>query len=128
MSEVFGGSTGSAPIRLLHPVVRNAGFGLGPFLTGALVEFCCPIPRPHRAVRNPHLSINYGIMFLSFAIGGVIGPRLAAVIKETYDGSYQMAFIIAAALCVVGLGLALAAGRMRRRQRDTAENSKPIAA
>ncbi|MDI9613679.1 MAG: OFA family MFS transporter [Acidobacteriota bacterium] len=105
------------------------------FLTGVLlVEFCyggyialiAPVTADLFGTR--HLSINYGIMFLSFAIGGVIGPRLAAVIKETYDGSYQMAFIIAAALCVVGLGLALAAGRMRRRQRDTAENSKPIAA
>lgn len=103
-----------------------AGVLLAELCYGGYIALIAPVTADLFGTR--HLSINYGLMFISFAIGGVIGPRIAAVIKEMYDGSYQMAFVIAAALCLVGLGLALAAGRMQRRPRDAAEDSEPIAA
>ena len=44
-----------------------------------------------------HNSVNYGIMFIGFAISGYFGPT---VMKNVYaaDHSYQRAFLIAAVL------------------------------
>ena len=51
-----------------------------------------------------HNSVNYGIMFIGFAISGYFGPT---VMKNVYaaDHSYQRAFLIAAVLCVIGFTL-----------------------
>ncbi|HEX9026820.1 MAG TPA: OFA family MFS transporter [Clostridium sp.] len=48
-----------------------------------------------------HNSVNYGIMFIGFAISGYFGPT---VMKNVYaaDHSYQRAFLIAAVLCAIG--------------------------
>ena len=47
-------------------------------------------------------SVNYGIMFIGFALGGYFGPT---VMRNVYaaDNSYQRAFVIAAVLGAVGL-------------------------
>ncbi|WP_411680713.1 MFS transporter [Clostridium thailandense] len=51
-----------------------------------------------------HNSVNYGIMFIGFAISGYFGPT---VMKNVYaaDHRYQRAFLIAAILCVIGFAL-----------------------
>lgn len=49
-----------------------------------------------------YLSVNYGLIFLGFSIGGVLGPQLAAYVKQATGGQYYLAFIIAAGLCIVG--------------------------
>ena len=51
-------------------------------------------------------SVNYGIMFIGFALAGYFGP---SVMRSVYaaDGSYQRAFLIAAGLSAVGIVLAL---------------------
>ena len=52
-----------------------------------------------------NIGANYGIVFTSYAAGGIIGPILAGMVK---DGgySYTYAFIPAAVLCVVAVVLA----------------------
>ena len=49
-------------------------------------------------------SVNYGIMFIGFAVSGYFGPT---VMKNVYatDHSYQRAFLIGAVFCIVGLVL-----------------------
>lgn len=49
-------------------------------------------------------SVNYGIMFIGFAVAGYFGPT---VMRNVYaaDNSYQRAFVIAAVLVVVGFAL-----------------------
>jgi OFA family oxalate/formate antiporter-like MFS transporter len=49
-------------------------------------------------------SVNYGIMFIGFALGGYFGPT---VMRNVYasDNSYQRAFVIATVLGVIGLTL-----------------------
>lgn len=54
-----------------------------------------------------HVSVNYGFIFLAYSAGAIIGPRLAAVIVETSNGSYRMAFIITGVLCSIGAIMAL---------------------
>ena len=52
-------------------------------------------------------SVNYGIMFIGFAVSGYFGPTVLKNIYAT-QGSYQGAFVIAIILCVVGFVLTFA--------------------
>lgn len=47
-------------------------------------------------------SVNYGIMFIGFALAGYFGPTAMRNVY-TADGTYQRAFLIAAGLSVVGV-------------------------
>lgn len=67
-------------------------------------------------------SVNYGIMFIGFALAGILGPSIMNVLFEMF-GSYQPAFAVAAALGVVGIGLTYAYARFARL-RDQGSDSK----
>jgi OFA family oxalate/formate antiporter-like MFS transporter len=54
-----------------------------------------------------NLGMNYGVMFTAFGLAAFVGPRLAATVKELYDGDYTHAFLIAAAQSLVGIVLTL---------------------
>ena len=47
-------------------------------------------------------SVNYGIMFIGFALAGYFGPSVMRQVFAT-DGAYQRAFLIALAFDVVGI-------------------------
>ena len=51
-------------------------------------------------------GVNYGFMFIGFAVGGYIGPKLATALKITLLGMYSMAFVIAAAMAAAGIAVA----------------------
>lgn len=63
-------------------------------------------------------SVNYGIMFIGFAVSGYFGPT---VLKSIYavDGSYQRAFLIAIILCVVGFVLTFVYKAMHKNVKKT---------
>lgn len=46
---------------------------------------------------------NYGVMFTAYGLAAVVGPRLAAIIKESSNGDYSQAFIISAAMNIIGV-------------------------
>lgn len=50
-----------------------------------------------------HFAVNFGIMFWAVAVASFVGPRLAAAVAEANDGAYDQAFLVAAALTVLGL-------------------------
>lgn len=54
-------------------------------------------------VRN--LGVNYGLVFTGFGVAGVIGPMLAARIRDT-SGNYHYAFVISAIMLLLGAALA----------------------
>lgn len=58
-------------------------------------------------------SVNYGIMFIGFALAGVLGPSLMNVLYGAF-GSYQPAFVAAAALSALGIGLTFVYRRLTR--------------
>lgn len=93
---------------------------------GGYISLIAPITAD--AFGTKHLGINYGIMFISFAIGGVIGPRIAAIIKEANNGSYREAFIIGMALCIIGLFFAVTAFTVNNRKKAAGKNLKAAAA
>ena len=51
-----------------------------------------------------NLGMNYGIMFSAVSAAAVIGPRLAAQVKEA-SGGYNQAFLVAAILSGCGIAL-----------------------
>ena len=53
-----------------------------------------------------HNSVNYGIMFIGFAIAGYFGPSTCGRLLAS-TGSYTAAFLVAAILAVVGILLAV---------------------
>ncbi len=65
-----------------------------------------------------YLGVNFGIMFFTVAVSSFVGPRIAAVVAGSGDGSFSKAFLIAAAISVLGLALVACHVRLlRRRQR-----------
>jgi OFA family oxalate/formate antiporter-like MFS transporter len=55
-------------------------------------------------------GLNYGMLFTSWGVGGIIGPRIAGVLFDKYH-NYQMAFYTAAVLALVALLSEFAAKR-----------------
>ncbi len=57
-----------------------------------------------------HSSVNYGIMFIGFAAAGFFGPMVMKSVP-----SYSIAFLVAFALCIVGLILCQIYNKMSRK-------------
>lgn len=56
-------------------------------------------------------SVNYGIMFIGFALAGILGPSVLSEIYKVF-GIYQPAFLISFLLSILGLGLVYVFNRM----------------
>lgn len=59
-------------------------------------------------------SVNYGIMFIGFALAGFLGPTIMNALFAS-SGSYQPAFVAAAILGILGIALTFAYRRLTRR-------------
>jgi OFA family oxalate/formate antiporter-like MFS transporter len=53
-----------------------------------------------------NLGANYGVVFTSYGVGGILGPMLAGGVWDAM-GTYQWAFVIASIACVVSGVIAL---------------------
>ena len=93
---------------------------------GGYISLIAPITADSFGTK--HLGINYGIMFIAFALGGVIGPRAAAILKEANNGSYQQAFFVGMILCIIGLAFAIIAYIMDCRKKALIKISGPVTA
>lgn len=52
-----------------------------------------------------NLGANYGAVFSSYGVGGILGPVMAGMVWDSM-GTFKTAFIIAAIACLVAAGLA----------------------
>ena len=48
------------------------------------------------------VSVNYGLVFLAYSVGAIVGPQLAAYVTQITGGEYYLAFIITGVLCALG--------------------------
>jgi len=55
---------------------------------------------------SENLALNYGFVFTSYGIGGVVGPLFAGQVQDA-GLSFLYAFIPAAIMCVIAAALAL---------------------
>lgn len=62
-----------------------------------------------------NLGMNYGIIFTAYGAAAFIGPRLGARFKELNNGDYTQAFLIAAALSLIGIALTFIAQYKRKK-------------
>jgi OFA family oxalate/formate antiporter-like MFS transporter len=53
-----------------------------------------------------HLGLNFGLVFTAWGGGGVLGPLIGGLLRDT-TGSYQAGFIFSSLLCLVGLILSI---------------------
>ena len=59
---------------------------------------------------------NYGVMFTAYGLAAILGPRLAALIKESSNGDYGQAFVISVAMNVIGIVLITILQRKKQPQ------------
>jgi len=59
-------------------------------------------------------SVNYGIMFIGFAVAGIMGPTVVGKIVSS-TGNYGQAFVIAGVLAILGLLLSLLYRKLNRQ-------------
>lgn len=104
---------------LLYYYAITLGLGLGitsPTITAATTDI----------FQGPKVGAIIGFVWLSFSIGGTIGPWLGGWIYEVTN-SYLAAFVVAMALFAVSCAaIWLAAPRKVRRVRSWAKNSEKI--
>jgi OFA family oxalate/formate antiporter-like MFS transporter len=77
-------------------------------LYGANLSIFPALTASHFGVKT--LGTNYGVLFTAYGVGGVFGAFTASKLFDA-TGSYQIAFYIAALLCVCAAALAPLAGR-----------------
>lgn len=53
-----------------------------------------------------NIGVNYGLLYTSWGAGGVFGGLIGGLVRD-HTGSYNTAFLIAAALCAAGVLLSL---------------------
>ncbi len=66
-----------------------------------------------RAFGRKNNSVNYGIMFIGFALAGLFGPMIMNMLRAS-TGRFQPAFLVSAVLAVVGEVLILILGKSDR--------------
>jgi len=115
--------TGRFPLFILLFVLCTAAFftlssapGASLFLAAIVViqssfggYMCLMAPITADVFGARYLGVNYGFMFIAYSLSGIIGPRLAAVIKEANHGDYRQAYLIAMCMCIAGFFLAITA-------------------
>lgn len=67
---------------------------------------------------SKNIGINYGILFTAFGFAAFVGPRLAATVKQASGGEYTMAFIIVAAMNLVGIALVLVIKQKQKKSKE----------
>lgn len=53
-----------------------------------------------------NFGANYGVLYTAWGISGTIGPIIAGIVVDK-TGTYNLAYMISAALLLVALGLAI---------------------
>lgn len=69
-----------------------------------------------------HLSMNFSMVFISFALAALIGPQIAAYIQSS-SGSYQQAFFYATIFAGMAVGLGVIFKYIIKKQKKALENA-----
>jgi len=69
------------------------------------------------AFGTKYMALNFGMMFVPFAIGAMIGPRLGAAMKQN-TGSYSEAFLYGSIFAFIAIVLAIVAAWLMKRRRQ----------
>jgi MFS transporter, OFA family, oxalate/formate antiporter len=92
------------------PALLTMGASITGLCYGAVFTLMPAATADLYGVRN--LGINYGLVFTSFGLGGLLGPQVAGYIRD-HTGSYQTAYNVSAGLLVVAAMIAASSFRSR---------------
>ncbi|MHB8961936.1 MAG: L-lactate MFS transporter [Saccharofermentanales bacterium] len=74
------------------------------FCFGGMLTIFPAMTADYFGIRN--LGVNYGLVFTAWGFGGVLGPLLGGLVRDL-SGNYNISYIVASALCLIGLLLAI---------------------
>jgi len=67
---------------------------------------------------SKNIGVNYGVMFTAFGLAAFVGPRLAAMVKQSSGGEYGRAFLIVAIMNIVGIICTVIIKSLSRKESD----------
>jgi len=108
-----------AVVVLLFPFVAK-GVAMS-FVMVIFIGFCfgsCFALFPTAAGDNfgvKNMGRNYGMLFTAYGVGGIAGPLLLGAIKDS-TGEYKWAFIVAAILVFIAVGIAFALNKLIKKE------------
>ena len=108
--------TGLNQIALFFVGIAAVGICFGSFM-GVFPSFTADQFGPK------HNSVNYGVMFIGFALAGLFGPMIMTAILNA-TGAYQVAFIVAGILSLVGVALTFVYRLVAKRKKNKTDNEE----
>lgn len=102
-----GSSVGGSSVALFYVGISCIGLAFGAIM-GIYPGFTAA------QFGSKNNSVNYGIMFIGFALSGYFGPTIMSAIRAS-SGSYQKAFLASLAIAATGLLLTLLVSAKRRQ-------------
>ena len=86
------------------PMTIAIGTALAGIGYGSLLSLFPSTVADYYGIKN--FGANYGVLYTAWGISGTIGPIIAGIVVDK-TGTYNLAYMISAALLVVALGLAI---------------------
>ena len=96
----------NVPVLMVFVALVGANYGANLAVIPAMMK-------DYYGVKN--LAMNYGVVYTAWGLGGFMVSQLGSTIKDIY-GSYQYAYLLAAAMLILGTGLLIFLRSPQRKQ------------
>lgn len=89
---------------LVNPVSLVIGIALVGFTFGGMLTLFPAMTGDYFGMKN--FGLNYGFVITAWGIGGVLGPLVGGLVRDT-TGTYVLSYAVSAALSLIGVVLSL---------------------
>jgi MFS transporter, OFA family, oxalate/formate antiporter len=90
--------------KLVTPVTLMMGTAVVGFTFGGMLTLFPAATVDYFGIKN--FGVNYGMVITAWGIGGVFGPLVGGIVRDS-TGTYALSYIISAILSLLGAGLCL---------------------
>ncbi len=105
------------------PLAISIGTALAGIGYGALLSLFPSVVADYYGVKN--FGGNYGVLYTAWGVSGTIGPIIAGLVVDK-TGTFDLAYIISAALLAVAFVLALLTKPLSVPEKAEVSNNKPV--
>lgn len=88
--------------QMTNLLTLSIGTALVAICFGGMLALFPPMTADYFGVKN--LGTNYGLVFTAWGVGGIMGPLIGGIVRDT-AGTYDKTYMIAAITCGMGLVL-----------------------
>jgi OFA family oxalate/formate antiporter-like MFS transporter len=106
------------------PPSLMAGIAVVGFTFGGMLTLFPAFTADYFGLRN--LGVNYGLLITAWGVGGVFGPLVGGIVRDT-TGTYALSYTVSAALSAAGAFGALLLPRLRDPDAEPAQGPAPEA-